>query len=314
MLPAFALSLLLAAASPTPRPGEPIYTEVHEHTLVGELSVLPDPARHPAVIVLDEAGVPQTGTLTNEGYATLMLAYYGVPPLPRTLDRVPVETVSRAVDYLRALPEVDPNRIGVVGMSSGADLALLAAIHDPRIKSVVLLSPSAYVWFSPTFDGETARSQWTADNVGLPFLAPDQRVLANLAQAYQSHGTFAFRDLYDASLAVAPPGEVAQATIPAEKFAGPILCVAGDDDRQWDSVGACKTLAARRTAAHRDGADQTAIEQGAGHVFVLSSHPLPDVVPAGGELKLRLGGTPEANARGAADAWGRMLTFLGKTL
>jgi dienelactone hydrolase len=43
----------------------------------------------------------------------------------------------RAVDLLRALPEVDPERIGVAGHSLGGHNALFLAAFDPRIKAVV---------------------------------------------------------------------------------------------------------------------------------------------------------------------------------
>lgn len=39
----------------------------------------------------------------------------------------------RAVDFLESLPEVDPARIAIVGASSGATQAILAAAVDPRI-------------------------------------------------------------------------------------------------------------------------------------------------------------------------------------
>jgi pimeloyl-ACP methyl ester carboxylesterase len=43
----------------------------------------------------------------------------------------------RSVDLLVSLPEVDPNRIGVIGHSLGGHNALLAAAFDPRLKAVI---------------------------------------------------------------------------------------------------------------------------------------------------------------------------------
>ena len=79
-----------------------------------------------------EGGVP-SGSLVSQGYATLFLAYFGVTPLPSPLEEIPVETVTRAVDWLSSRPEVDPARIGVIGVSKGGELALVAAVRDPRI-------------------------------------------------------------------------------------------------------------------------------------------------------------------------------------
>ena len=47
------------------------------------------------------------------------------------------EDVSGAVTYLSGRPDVDPERIGAVGMSMGGEEALGAAASDPRIRAVV---------------------------------------------------------------------------------------------------------------------------------------------------------------------------------
>ena len=317
MIAALVLSALVAAAaSPAPRPGEPIEVDVRENALVGEFAAPSDSARHPAVIILGglQGGIPtEASSFAHQGYAAFAVAYFGADPLPKTVDRIPLERVSRALDYLAARPEVDPARIGILGLSKGTELALLAAAREPRIKSVAVISPSAYVWFAPAFDAEPDRSSWTLNNGALPFIAPDRGAEAALAETYRSGGTYAFRDLYDASLAAASAATVASATIPVERIGGPLLCIAGADDREWDSAGACKTIAARRSAAHRDAGDQVAIEPGAGHALSLGGRPAPDVIPFG-RMKMRLGGSVDANARGGADAWNRTLTFFARTL
>ncbi len=47
----------------------------------------------------------------------------------------------RGVDYLCSRPDVDPNRIGAIGISQGGGLALAVAALDPRIKAVVARIP-----------------------------------------------------------------------------------------------------------------------------------------------------------------------------
>ena len=47
-----------------------------------------------------------------------------------------------AARYLRSRPDVDPERIGVLGVSMGAATAILAAADEPSIKAIV--SDSAY--------------------------------------------------------------------------------------------------------------------------------------------------------------------------
>jgi len=43
----------------------------------------------------------------------------------------------RAVDVLASLPEVDPNRIGAIGLSLGGLNSALLAVFDPRVRAVV---------------------------------------------------------------------------------------------------------------------------------------------------------------------------------
>jgi acetyl esterase/lipase len=52
------------------------------------------------------------------------------------------QDVLAAIGYLAAQPEVRRDALGVAGASVGASLAALAAAADPRIRSLVLVSPS----------------------------------------------------------------------------------------------------------------------------------------------------------------------------
>jgi dienelactone hydrolase len=71
---------------------------------------------------------------------------------------------SRAIDYLRTLDEVDPERIGAIGHSHGAYGSLLAAAFDSRIKAVV--SSCGFVPFRT--DGNTFR--WSHATALMPKL------------------------------------------------------------------------------------------------------------------------------------------------
>jgi alpha/beta superfamily hydrolase len=49
--------------------------------------------------------------------------------------------VAGAVDYLLAQPGADPAKLAVVGIAFGAYVALAYAEHDPRVRTVVAVSP-----------------------------------------------------------------------------------------------------------------------------------------------------------------------------
>lgn len=50
--------------------------------------------------------------------------------------------VRAALNYVAARPDVRPEAIGLAGASLGANLAVLAAVADPRVRSLALISPS----------------------------------------------------------------------------------------------------------------------------------------------------------------------------
>jgi alpha-beta hydrolase superfamily lysophospholipase len=53
-----------------------------------------------------------------------------------------VAAVRAAVELLAGQPEVDPNRIGAFGLSSGGTAILEAALVEPRLKALVTLAPT----------------------------------------------------------------------------------------------------------------------------------------------------------------------------
>ncbi len=299
------------------RADELVRVPVAGGSLVGTFFAPGDGKRHPAIVVIggSEGGLhdEQARLLAEHGYATLALAYFGVDPLPQKLRTIPVETVSRGIDWLVARPEVDRARIGLLGTSKGGELALLAATREPRIRATVAMVPSAYVWFDLAFDGSPETSSWSANGAPVPYIASDPVADMAVGRAFGSGGAVSFRDTFAASFAAAPTAARERAAIPVEKIAGPVLCIAGEDDREWDSAGACAIVHDRRHAAGRDAQDAVFVEPGAGHGMAFSGKPTPRAYPAGAAT-IVLGGTPEANGRGGADARDRVLAFFKRTL
>jgi dienelactone hydrolase len=65
----------------------------------------------------------------------------------------------RAVDYLQSLPEVDPERIGVIGHSLGGHNAMFTAAFDVRLKAIV--SSCGFCSFAKYKGGNL--KGWTSD-------------------------------------------------------------------------------------------------------------------------------------------------------
>src|SRR5699024_5196774 len=96
--------------------------------------------------------------LAGEGHEVLAPFYFGQPGQPETLDRVPLETASRAIDWAQANAE-SATPVTVVGTSKGAEMAALLPTHEPRVDNLVLFAPMDHVFQG--MDRREVVSSWT---------------------------------------------------------------------------------------------------------------------------------------------------------
>jgi carboxymethylenebutenolidase len=110
--------------------------------------------RYPAVLLLHGGGAGFRGDVSGlratardfarRGYVALLPHYFeqtdtlvsDVPTVNREFVRR-MGAISRGVDYARGLPEVDPERVGLIGWSLGASLALEVAAEDRHVAADV---------------------------------------------------------------------------------------------------------------------------------------------------------------------------------
>lgn len=81
-------------------------------------------------------------TLAEQGFLTIAFdpSYYGESggtPRYLTSPEISTEDFSAAVDYLTTRADVNPERVGIVGICGWGGFALNAAANDPRIKATV---------------------------------------------------------------------------------------------------------------------------------------------------------------------------------
>lgn len=106
---------------------------------------LPQHAPAPGVVLLHMAGRTRQDwdtagqALADDGIVALAI---GFRPLTDETGGGLVADAEAALAYLATRPEVAATRLGMAGASLGANVAALAAARDPRIRSLVLLSPS----------------------------------------------------------------------------------------------------------------------------------------------------------------------------
>jgi hypothetical protein len=237
----------------------------------------------------------------QHGAHAMALRWFGGADQAPGICEIPLEVFVRALDHLSREP-VD--RLAVVGLSKGAEAALLLACVDARVDLTVAISPPSVVWANvgPGIDGRVTpyRSSWTWRGEPLPFVSYDE----DWAPA-ESDGPVAYRTLYEQSLVLEPTAADA-AAIPIEEAAGDLVLVAGHDDLLWPSVWSARTLSQRRVAAGRQV--EMLLNERAGHSPRWPGQPVPEP-----SAKLRRGGTPEADAELGSATWAAIAQRLSLT-
>jgi dienelactone hydrolase len=318
------LSVSLAGAEPvTARvrrrriPDGLVRTEVRDGGLIGVMYRPAAGSRLTAVIMLAgaEAGIHEddAALLAARGYAVLALALAGVPGRPPTLQDIPLEYAGLAIDHLRALPFVDPDRLAVVGGSKGGEAALLIGATYPAVTGVVSVVGSGVVLSGISQDVMTGSfldimrtpvANWTLSGEPLPYVPTV--VTPELEKLVAEGAPVPLKLAFEAGLT---PDVVAEATIPVERIRGPVLLVAGEQDGSGGL--AFHQIAADRLAAHGHPHEHV-VYPGAGHLIAAPPYAPTTVtiLPIAG-VTFDYGGEPAATAHARADAWRRTVAFLG---
>jgi hypothetical protein len=120
------------------------------------------------------------------------------------------------LQWLRAQPQVDPNRIVVLGVSYGSQAAQLLGVHYPSLVSAVVASVPSNVATCglPSCSGPA----WTFESQPVPY-------------------TRVFNDPY--------PSDNPGAVIPDEQIHGPLFSVCGGLDSAWVSCLYARAIMSR---------------------------------------------------------------------
>jgi dienelactone hydrolase len=256
--------------------------------LVADFYAPPSSESVPAMLVLggSEGGLPGANVpklLATHGYAALAVAYFRLPGLPNALESIPLEYFGNAIRWLHDRPEVDPERIGVIGYSRGAELALLLGSHYPELRAMVSVSGSGIVGSGIDWNN-LARPlfpAWTWQGEPIPFA--------------------------DTTFDPSDPASLARISIEVERSNGPVILIAGEADQLWDSVWLSRFAWDRLEEADRDWPDQFLSYPGAGHMILPPYQPMTFPRTFAG---FPLGGNARDDTAAGADSWRAILNML----
>jgi len=277
----------------------------------------------PVVIVLGGSGggfdLDKAAVLSRHGFATLALAYFGILPLPSWLHRIPLDYFEAALAWLAGQPEIDSRRIGIIGVSRGAELALLLGTRFAQVRAVVAFAPSSVAWGAGGRDKATGKNipAWLWRDEPLPFAPLPLRdfMLRSAFPVAVLRRPVMFRKLFRAALR--NRDAVARAAIPVEQIAGSILLVSGGDDHVWPAAEMSEAIVARLKHRHFAYSVEHLHYPHAGHM--LRYPHLPTTPRHSRNLHLRnahysFGGTASADAQAQSDSWRRAIEFLRASL
>jgi uncharacterized protein len=282
-------------------------TEISDVGLAALFYAPPGVKHHTAVIVLggSSGGYPYDGVaqaLSDAGYPTLGLAYFqnfmkqprGVP---EHLSEIPLEYFFRAVEWMKLRPEVDPNKIVLMGESRGGELVLLLASLRSDVAGVVAYSPSHVVWggVEPTW----SKSAWTLDRVPLPYVKT------------RYVGGEPLLTMFNRALAEAPAEQLQAAAIPVERIRGPVLLISSKSDKLWPSAAMSDTIEMRLLQNRFAYAVRNVQYEDSSHLLMGSG---PGIVKMGIPLLFQtdFGGSPEGTRKARDAGWAEAMVFLAK--
>jgi pimeloyl-ACP methyl ester carboxylesterase len=224
--------------------------------------------------------VDRVRILEAEGYDVVAPRWFDQRISKIPLESFPLDELAKRND-----------RLAVMGISRGAEAALLLGTLDDRIDAVVGLSPSAYAW--GWIDNGRQTSPWTWQGEPLPFVPfdldwkPDDDPPSYIEHYRQSLKKYA--------------AEAEAAQIPAERFRGDLLLLAGGDDRLWPSVEFAEQIATRRGSLRTE----VLVSGQAGH------RPLfPGEEPKSGGRRMARGGSDAADRTFGTRTWPNILRVL----
>ncbi len=313
-----------ATARIRPVANDVVVRDVREPGVVGLFARNSGAAGQPAIIVLggSEGGLftarSMVPILASHGYAVLGVGYFqgdepALSSLPVNLEHIPLEVLSRAREWLAKQPGVDTSRIAFVGVSKGAELALVGAVTFPWVTAVAAFAPTHVVWEGippPDQPERAAGSSWTFQGRPLPFVRWSRAAEIRGDQIRAATGSSRLAETHWESLTeFASDVELAQ--IPIERSEAAVFVAAGLDDGMWPAAFSAEQLRRRLAVGNRAAKSHFEIHP-TGHLVMSTGWgPTTQFQRSTGRLQ---GGSARLDAQAQQVLWPAFLKFLNQHL
>lgn len=169
----------------------------------------------------------------ENGLNTLALGYFNIPNGPSAINKVPIEYVENAANYLKS---IGYEKIGIWGISIGSLYALLSGCLLPDLISLVVAASPCYFVIQGMDSKKNIlfdASSFSYKNEEIPY-EPYSSKMTMLKNIYHSikHLEPNFSYLYEPLMGKVPEEHI----IPVEKMKAHIILFSGKLDHLWPST------------------------------------------------------------------------------
>lgn len=252
--------------------------------------------------------------LSSHGFGVLAMAYFLEEGLPDRLVSIPIESVGRAIEWIKANCSKD-GKIGITGISRGGEFSLLTASYYSDINCVAALTPATLMWESEDISG--CYPSWSVNGKDLPFIECDyDQELRDIQK--EDKEFFECTSTYVRCLDDAEKNRedfLEECTIKVENINGNILMVSGKEDLVWPAYRMCCKAMRRLDEKGFKHKYQHITYEHVGHRVYTDGYvsTLPDYIMNTGS-KMHLGGDPKYNAHAQANTRKALLEFFAENL
>lgn len=174
----------------------------------------------------------------KQNFNVLILAYYGIGELPKSLEMVPLEYFINAINFIKEKQNIPDNKVIIIGQSKGGEAALLLTNY---IKSAITIAtvPSSYVFQGLPEDlfsiyKVQPKASWSFNNKELPYIKfTFDETIMNYAKNKN------FCKCHEISI---EKNFNPDALINVDNYKGKILLISSENDLYWPSKNMCETL------------------------------------------------------------------------
>ncbi|WP_250675517.1 acyl-CoA thioester hydrolase/BAAT C-terminal domain-containing protein (plasmid) [Paraclostridium ghonii] len=230
----------------------------------------------PLVVVLggSRPGLPASlsENLLNylkQNYNVLLLAYFGVGELPKTLENIPVEYFVNSIRFIQENHKTCDNQVVIIGQSKGGEAALLLSNYVESSLTIACV-PGCYVFQGlpvTPFSIKHPKSSWAFNNKGLPYIKfyYDEDIMRDAENnIYCSCHEKSIEKNFNK-----------EAVINVDNYKGKILLLSSENDKYWPSKNMSNILI--ENSKNKNNIDHITLDL-EGHYFLNYNQSVDEII------------------------------------